>query len=233
MNEDIHSNDVLEIRFKVPLVEPLRASSSLLEQVRADDKRTFESRKKDKDHEQLYSHARLAHDLETIHTEDDVPYMSIAPIDGMLANCLACLEGPKGSPYEGGIFWLHIAYPQSYPRKPPATRFVTPIYHPNIHKDTGEIGIDILSSAWSPIISTQQLLMSIVSILGIPVLDVAIMPDIAYMYVFDQQEYLENARLLTRELADGVRPDTSSLSANSPVLSPCSPVVEPLLSQPI
>ena len=49
------------------------------------------------------------------------------------------LEGPAGSPYEGGRFTVSIDFSDNYPFKCPKVQFVTKIYHPNVKTDTGEI----------------------------------------------------------------------------------------------
>ena len=41
------------------------------------------------------------------------------------------MEGPKGSPYEHGIYKLEIRYGSDYPYSPPFVRLHTPIWHPN------------------------------------------------------------------------------------------------------
>jgi ubiquitin-conjugating enzyme (huntingtin interacting protein 2) len=52
--------------------------------------------------------------------------------------------GPPETPYEGGIFFLEILIPETYPFSPPKVRFVTKIWHPNISSVTGAICLDIL-----------------------------------------------------------------------------------------
>jgi ubiquitin-protein ligase len=47
-------------------------------------------------------------------------------------NSMAVIQGPTGTPYEGGAFKLEILVPDRYPFEPPKIRFSTPIYHPNI-----------------------------------------------------------------------------------------------------
>lgn len=55
-----------------------------------------------------------------------------------------CLQGPKGTVYEGGVFRLAIEVPSRYPFEPPYIRFETPVYHPNV--DTGgRICLDLLN----------------------------------------------------------------------------------------
>ena len=51
------------------------------------------------------------------------------------------ISGPVGSPYEGGIFFLYLKVPFSYPFNPPEVRFLTRIFHPNVSRH-GDIGID-------------------------------------------------------------------------------------------
>lgn len=49
----------------------------------------------------------------------------------------ARLKGPGGTPYEDGVFELHIRCSPNYPLAPPKVRFVTPIFHPNVLFKTG------------------------------------------------------------------------------------------------
>lgn len=44
----------------------------------------------------------------------------------------AVIPGPKGSPYEDGLFKLSIQFGDQYPFRPPTFKFLTPVYHPNI-----------------------------------------------------------------------------------------------------
>ena len=49
------------------------------------------------------------------------------------SSCPTRAQGPKDSCYEGGYFKLNVNVPDHYPLGPPSVRFVTKIFHPNIH----------------------------------------------------------------------------------------------------
>ncbi|KAJ2466014.1 E2 ubiquitin-protein ligase peroxin 4, partial [Coemansia sp. RSA 2322] len=75
----------------------------------------------------------------------------LAPVDDEdILRWRAVLRGPRESPYEGGYFELRIDVPEEYPIRPPTLTFVTPVCHPNVHFETGEICLDILKTQWSP-----------------------------------------------------------------------------------
>ena len=56
--------------------------------------------------------------------------------------------GPKGTPYENGIFVIHIFFPNDYPKKGAEFRFINKIYHLNVEmrNDNNEFGHICLSS---------------------------------------------------------------------------------------
>ena len=55
---------------------------------------------------------------------------------------LVLLRGPKGSPYEDGVFEVILSFPWEYPRAPPKIRFKTPIWHPNVYTDSNLLCYD-------------------------------------------------------------------------------------------
>lgn len=67
--------------------------------------------------------------------------LSTSPPDGITAGPVsednmfhweALIQGPEGTPYEGGIFAADLIFPRDYPLNPPMMKFVSGgIWHPN------------------------------------------------------------------------------------------------------
>jgi len=43
----------------------------------------------------------------------------------------ALIQGPEGTPFDGGIFPAELKFPKDYPLSPPTMRFTCDMYHPN------------------------------------------------------------------------------------------------------
>ncbi|XP_067673401.1 uncharacterized protein [Haliotis asinina] len=113
----------------------------------------------------------------------------------------AIIEGPAGTPYEGGIFMLDVAFPILYPFRPPKVQFKTSIYHPNISRD-GLLNLDILRDNWGPSLTISKVLLCVRSLLvdGVNP-DDPLEPDIARLYKTDRVKYEQTVREWTRKYA--------------------------------
>ena len=81
------------------------------------------------------------------------------------------LLGPKDTSYRGGLFFLSIKFPESYPNSAPEVCFLTPIYHVNVNpkapKTTGD-GVESLGHVcistlnwWKPEYTIREVLTNI------------------------------------------------------------------------
>jgi ubiquitin-conjugating enzyme (huntingtin interacting protein 2) len=106
--------------------------------------------------------ARLAREARELDGRDwQSTGVRATPDADSLRSFAAELAGPPGTPYAGGVWKLTVALPAAYPFEPPAVRFVTPSWHPNISSETGAICLDILKKAWTPAMTIKTALLSI------------------------------------------------------------------------
>lgn len=129
--------------------------------------------------------------------------ISAEPLKDDLYNWIGIIHGPPDTPYENGIFKLEIKFGDKYPHKPPKINFITKIYHPNINSGGG-ICLDILSSQWSPVLTVQQILLSISSLMAAPNPDDPLVSSIAKVYREDRDTYNKTVREWTERYAMGI-----------------------------
>uniref|UniRef100_A0A0K8VA08 Ubiquitin-conjugating enzyme E2 T n=1 Tax=Bactrocera latifrons TaxID=174628 RepID=A0A0K8VA08_BACLA len=126
--------------------------------------------------------------------------ISCAPVSNDdYSNLLAKVPGPKGSPYEGGVFEIKICFGTQYPFQPPTFKFSTPIYHPNID-NSGKICLDLLrmppTGSYNPAITLESMLLSIQLLLASPNPDDPLNSEAADLY----KTNIEQFNIKTREL---------------------------------
>ena len=89
-------------------------------------------------------------------SKSPLDYIEFALVDDDIHQWSATLKGPSSTPYSGGTFNLSLVFPTTYPFKPPRIKFVTPVYHPNVKTDTGEICADLISEGWGPTLNVRH-----------------------------------------------------------------------------
>ena len=69
-----------------------------------------------------WRHRRLLLELKALQSDPPEGIMA-KPLDSSCFFWQASITGPRESPYEGGIFYLYLRIPKSYPLKPPVCLF--------------------------------------------------------------------------------------------------------------
>ncbi|CAE6412625.1 unnamed protein product [Rhizoctonia solani] len=118
----------------------------------------------------------------------------------------ALINGPKDTPYEGGVFVAKLEFPSDYPLNPFKMKFDPPLLHPNVYAD-GNVCISILhspgddpnmyelaSERWSPVQSVEKVLLSVISMLAEPNLESGANVDCCKLYRENKAEFERQVR---------------------------------------
>ena len=153
---------------------------------------------------------RVRGEVKYIIEDVDTPWIYVSPVFFDLNHLLAGIEGPPDTPYEGGVFWIDVRFPQYFPFEPPKLRFLTRVYHPNIDS-RGYICLDLLDKerGWGPKLRLFTVLVSICSLLDDPGLEDPLVPEIAEIYCKNYDLYCQNARAYTARYAIAEPTDTT------------------------
>lgn len=103
--------------------------------------------------------------------------------------------------YRGFSFELGVEIPEKYPNEPPKVVFKTRICHPNIHFESGEICLDLLTTNWSPVFTIYSTLEAINLLLDNPEPNSPLNVDAALLFRADQVGYKSLVRFYCREYA--------------------------------
>jgi ubiquitin-conjugating enzyme E2 S len=106
---------------------------------------------------------RLAADHGSLHTSGLPPNYLFPPAydSSELTSLDILLAGPPGTPYETGVWRLHLDIPPTYPAAPPTAHFRTRLWHPNIDEATGAVCVETLKRDWSSALKLRDVLVTI------------------------------------------------------------------------
>ena len=143
------------------------------------------------------SRRRLMRDFKKL--QDDPPAgVSGAPTEENILKWEAIIFGPTDTPFEDGTFRLSLQFTEEYPNKPPAVKFLSKMFHPNVYGD-GSICLDILQNQWSPTYDVAAILTSIQSLLDEPNPNSPANSVAAQLYQENRREYEKRVQSIVEQ----------------------------------
>ncbi|KAL5525326.1 hypothetical protein ACEPAF_9196 [Sanghuangporus sanghuang] len=119
----------------------------------------------------------------------------VSPDDNML-DVTGIVEGPAGTPYEGGYFKVKFNFTEEFPAAPPKCWFMTKIFHPNV-SSSGEICVNTLKKDWQSAFGIGHILVTVKCLLIYPNPESALDEEAGKLLLEDYESYCERARLIT------------------------------------
>nr|AEE62191.1 unknown [Dendroctonus ponderosae] len=151
---------------------------------------------------------RILTEMNTMQREPP-PGCSAGPVNPCeMDKWVAIITGPPDSPYQGGIFELEILFPPDYPFKPPKITFKTKIFHCNIYEK--HLCLDILKNQWSPALTIDKVLLSIIALLQDPNPKDPLNREAAKLFESSYKDYENKAKEWVRLYASGENCDQDS-----------------------
>ncbi|KAI1265641.1 ubiquitin-conjugating enzyme E2 2 [Xylariaceae sp. FL1019] len=135
---------------------------------------------------------RLMRDFKRMQT-DPPAGVSASPVPDNVMTWNAVIIGPAETPFEDGTFRLVMHFEEQYPNKPPAVKFISQMFHPNVYA-TGELCLDILQNRWSPTYDVAAVLTSIQSLLNDPNTGSPANVEASNLYKDNRREYTKRVR---------------------------------------
>ncbi|XP_053326012.1 ubiquitin-conjugating enzyme E2 U [Spea bombifrons] len=159
--------------------------------------------------------------------------ISAAPRTDNLLEWIAEVHGLKDSLWEGAFLQLSLKYTETYNHVPPAVRFNTIPFHPNVDPSTGRPCVDFLDNPeeWNPRYTMSSVLLAIQVLLSNPQAENALNLDAADLLANKPSAYrglVLDCVKNSRRLEDGVIPDYPKITTPPPPAPPAQRKIRPV-----
>ncbi|KAG9041754.1 hypothetical protein FS837_011803 [Tulasnella sp. UAMH 9824] len=138
---------------------------------------------------------RLVREIRQLQTEPPEG-IRISTDDEDILDVTGIIQGPAGTPYEGGYFRVKFKFTEEFPAAPPKCWFMTKIFHPNVSK-AGEICVNTLKKDWKREYGIGHILVTIKCLLIYPNPESALDEAAGKMLLEKYEDYCKHAKLMT------------------------------------
>ncbi|KAL6066494.1 ubiquitin-conjugating enzyme E2 S [Balamuthia mandrillaris] len=122
--------------------------------------------------------------------------IKLIPNESDITDVQATIEGPAGTPYEGGFFRVRLSLGPEFPQVPPKGYFMTKIFHPNV-SNSGEICVNTLKRDWKEDLGIGHILLIVKCLLITPNPESSLNEEAGRLLLEDYEAYAKHARLMT------------------------------------
>ncbi|KAI0293187.1 ubiquitin-conjugating enzyme/RWD-like protein [Multifurca ochricompacta] len=161
---------------------------------------------------------RLMRELKELRTEPPEG-IRVQLSEESILDVVGIIEGPEGTPYQGGYFRVKFEFTEEFPATPPRCWFATKIFHPNV-SSSGEICVNTLKKDWKSSYGIGHILVTVKCLLIYPNPDSALDEEAGKLLQENYESYCERAKLITSVHATPKVPPpeftTQSVLANIP-----------------
>ena len=110
---------------------------------------------------------RIQDDFNKLKNSKNIQIVKCEYINGDILNWKLAFEGMPSSPYEDGVFAMHIKLPEDYPNSRPFLYFDTKMFHPNIRESDGLVSLNLLYN-WKSARTIEQAVLGFMEVMENP-----------------------------------------------------------------
>lgn len=110
-----------------------------------------------------------------------------------------CTISPRDGFWRNGCFDFLLHVPLGYPFVPPTVRCITPVFHPNIDANTGDIALALIYQDWKPVLSINTVVFGLQLLFVEPDLDSVKNQDCAMLYRSDKHQFASTVERLIEQ----------------------------------